>query len=381
MKTLRKIFDKITELESSGRSYALATVVRVSGSTYRGHGARMLICDDGEMIGTISGGCLEGDVYTRAQEAMKTGQPQFISYDTTSEDDIYWGTGMGCGGVTEVFISAPKSGSAESDTFLKIGQHLQYAKPIVVGTIFSAPSLHQSYLGTSIVFSGQNEENSLPPKGIHLALLNEAMTVMKEKKSRTLNHALPGGDLQVLLEYIAPPLPLVIFGGDHDVFPMITAGRRLGWDVTVVERREALATVERFPEAHRVVFWQDGEMPETLRINESTISVIMTHHYLTDKMILRRLLKSDCRYLGFLGPKKRANQVLNELRDEGMKIGEAELSRLYHPVGLDIGAETAEEVALAIVAEILAVINGRNGGLLRERKGHIHDRKIDEVTR
>ena len=250
---------------------------------------------------------------------------------------------------------------------------------MVVGTVFGVPDSHERYLGSTFLLAKLQSASAAPPTGIHRALQAEALTVIQERKSHTLTHQLSEGKLEVLLEYIAPPLPLIIFGGDHDVFPMITAARRLGWDVTVVERREALATAGRFAEANSVVHWQDGPPPKALEIQRSTVCVVMTHHYLTDKMILKNLLHTDCRYLGFLGPKKRANQLLNELRSEGETITDAQMSRLHHPVGLDIGAETAEEVALAIIAEILAVINGRSGGMLRDRRGHIHDRNIAEV--
>ncbi|RMI06702.1 MAG: XdhC/CoxI family protein, partial [Calditrichaeota bacterium] len=164
-----------------------------------------------------------------------------------------------------------------------------------------------------------------------------------------------------------------IFGGGPDVFPVVSLAKQLGWHITVIDHREPFADPKRFPEADRVVLWQEEPFPDTVRIDHRTVCVVMTHHYLTDKKILLHLMRSPAAYIGILGPAKRAKQLLDEVRDELPLTCEI-TNRIYSPVGLDIGAETAEEIALSVIAEIMAVLHNREGGSLRERRGPIHQR-------
>ncbi|RMH95187.1 MAG: XdhC/CoxI family protein [Calditrichaeota bacterium] len=372
MKELQAILHKIDHLEQQGKRFALATVVKVSGSTYRRPGARMLITEDGETIGAVSGGCLEGDVYQRAQQLMSTGTPQLVTYDTTSPEDIFWGTGMGCGGVTHVLID-PFPEEAGHRVLKKLRESLQQDHPVVLATVFRVEGNLTVHPGDMfLVDETMDPLGTVEHSRLRETLLARAREVFRRGRSANVTIRLPEGEAEVLLEALMPPLPLIIFGGGQDVFPVIDLARILGWRVTVVEYREALAVKERFPAADRVLLWAEDAPPAELTLDSRTVCVIMTHHYLTDKKILRHLLPSPVSYIGFLGPKQRARQLLNELREEGVSVTDAQLQRLYSPVGLDIGAETAEEVAFSIIAEIQAVLSHRRGGFLRERKGAIH---------
>lgn len=371
MKEFAQIIKVLGQLGEQGKTCALATVVNISGSTYRGHGARMLMTPEGQTVGTISGGCLEGDVFERARQVMATGAPAYVKYDTTSEDDIYWGTGMGCGGVTEVFIDKIEPPSP----LLRIPRLLEEKSAVALVTVYRTASPVAALPGRHLIFDGEAVlHDDFAGTPFSEALVSIVRRVLAERKSSAAEVHTDAGRVFALVEYLAAPPPLLIFGGGHDVAPVVNLANQLGWHTTVVEYREPLALPERFPLADAVLLWDGETHTPPLPLTARAACVVMTHHYLTDKKILQEVLPSPVRYIGFLGPKKRCIQLLDELRREGQEFSAAQLARLYSPVGLDIGAETPEEVALSMISEIQAVISGRRGGMLRDRKGAIHER-------
>lgn len=372
MNDLLNILNEIELLENSGEAYAMATLVDVAGSAYRGVGARMLVSAAGKTVGTISGGCLEGDVVERARQVIDNGKPLLAKYDTTSDEDIFWGTGMGCGGVIHVFIDCP---SLSTNRFKTLKNYLLQGDPAVLATVFRYEGAYADMTGQRLLFNGENLPGSqLQDAALEAAILTDARRVWNSGKSVIQSYKLDQCHADVLIEFIAPPLPLLIFGGGHDVFPLLHFARQLGWRSTVVDHRQAFAARERFPAADEVLLWEDAPKPPALIFNSRTVCVVMTHHYLTDKKILKELLGSPVKYIGLLGPQKRAAQLLAEIRNESENITDPRLERLFSPVGLDIGADNAEEIALSIIAEIQAAINGRDGESLRKRKGAIHER-------
>jgi xanthine/CO dehydrogenase XdhC/CoxF family maturation factor len=190
-------------------------------------------------------------------------------------------------------------------------------------------------------------------------------------------YQLPKGEVEVLIEAIQPPVPLAIFGAGHDAMPLVHFAKELGWHVTVVDSRQSYATTDRFPLADAVVFSRTESIHSHITVDHHTVAVVMTHNYLQDRELLKTLLQSPLRYLGILGPKSRTERLLQELREQGVAPTEKHLLRLYSPVGIDIGADTPEEIALSIVAEIQAVLANRAGGLLRNRQGPIHNRSSE----
>jgi xanthine/CO dehydrogenase XdhC/CoxF family maturation factor len=212
-----------------------------------------------------------------------------------------------------------------------------------------------------------------------LAITEDAFAVLRNGRSNVKIYRLSAGSAEVLIEVIQPPTPLVIFGAGHDAVPVARLAKELGWHVSVVDSRPAYATPERFPLADVVILTRLEATLERVSIDSRTVAVVMTHNYLHDRKLLQTLLPSPLRYLGLLGPKSRAERLLQELRQEGFVPTNEQLCRLYSPVGIDIGADTPEEIALAIVAEIQAVIANRSGGLLRDRKGSIHN-PVDESS-
>ncbi|HEU4796196.1 MAG TPA: XdhC family protein, partial [Pyrinomonadaceae bacterium] len=187
------------------------------------------------------------------------------------------------------------------------------------------------------------------------------------------------GTIEVFFEVIEPPVPLVIFGAGDDALPLVELARSLGWHTTLVDTRARTLTLERFTHADEVVLCRAEDAGERLRLTNKTVAVVMTHNYLHDLELLRTLLQTPLRYLGCLGPRHRTEKLLADL-DDRMEVSSVRLGQLYTPAGLDIGADTPTEVAFSIVAEINAVLRGREGGLLRKRKGPIHTPAPREIT-
>jgi xanthine dehydrogenase accessory factor len=182
----------------------------------------------------------------------------------------------------------------------------------------------------------------------------------------------PGGGGELFVEVLAPPVPLLVCGAGHDALPVVRLAHDLGWWVMVADSRPAFATRERFPEADEVFLVEDRDVASKVRIDRDTYAVVMTHNFLHDLEILRGLLTTPAHYIGLLGPRARTEKLLAELEKQGVVLDGAQRARLHGPVGLDTGADSPEEIALSITAEILAVHNRRAATPLRERRGPIH---------
>ncbi len=326
----------VRHLTASAQPTVLATLVTVSGSSYRRPGARLLVTPDGRRLGSISGGCLEEDVIARATRVFATGTPDLVTYDTTSENDLVWGVGLGCHGVVQVFLEKLPASPSWADT---VSANLAAHRPTDLAVVYVSPNPVR--LGT---YLAENEA----------ANAREPST-------------------QVFLNTLPAPTPLFIFGAGDDARPLVRLAKELGWHVTVADPRRDFATADRFPLADRLIVAPAGELVSRAANVPQPLAVVMTHHYVHDVPILRDLLASpDFRYIGLLGPKKRAERILADLARDGAPIPPDALARLHAPVGLDLGADTPEEVALSIVAEIRAVLSDRDARPLRQRVQPIH---------
>lgn len=310
----------------------LATLVAVEGSSYRRPGARLLLLADGSHVGSISGGCLEEDIKEHARRVLADGCPKMVEYDTTRENDLVWGVGLGCQGVVRVFLERIPIPAPSWVGELRSNLARRRATALVVDQGGAAPG------GTQLA-----AEAPLAPEG--------------------------GGRF---CETIAPPPALAIFGAGDDARPLAVFAQTLGWHVSVADARATYATTERFPGAEVVAVAPAAELPARLALDEGSFAVVMTHRYADDLALLRELLPRPLAYLGLLGPRKRTARLLAELQAEGLVLDAAMLAKLHAPVGLDLGGGTPETVALAIVAEVQARLAGRAGGFLRERTGPIH---------
>jgi xanthine/CO dehydrogenase XdhC/CoxF family maturation factor len=329
---LSELLDAAEALAARGQPMALATVITTRGSTYRRAGARLLIPSEGEPIGNISGGCLEGDVARIGREVIASGEPRTVEFDMTADEDAVWGYGLGCNGAIELFVE-PTAGALESVGALRSGQGACLVIPL------SGPDLGVHRLETD---------------GAAGAALRDGSPRVEEAAGE-----------RVFYEPLVPPLRLLVCGAGHDAIPLVRQAVALGWRVVVVDVRRALLTQDRFPGAE-FASPDPATAAEALTPDERTAAILMSHNYLRDIAYLRSFLDAPLAYLGVLGPRGRTEQMLAE-------IGAPDaIDRLHAPAGLDIGADGAEEVAHAIVAEILAVTRGREGGPLRDRRGPIH---------
>ena len=208
---------------------------------------------------------------------------------------------------------------------------------------------------------------------------SDAQQVLHNGRSCVKSYLLNNGIAEVLLEVIQPPVELLIFGAGHDAIPLVHFAKQLGWHVTIVDNRLSYATRDRFPFADDIILCNPEDLEARISFNPRMVAVVMTHKYLHDLALLQTLLSSPLHYVGMLGPKTRTEQLLQDLQASGFIPTPEQLRRLYGPVGLDIGADTPEEIALSIVAEIQAVITNRNGNFLKERTGPIHSQHEELV--
>lgn len=372
MSEIADVLGAIEALHAKGERMALATIVAIRGSTYRRPGARLLVPHQGPMIGNISGGCLEGDVADVAKIVMVEGTPRVVSFDLTAEDEAVWGWGLGCNGAIEVFVE-PADKAAEVAGALRTA--LQEERPICLVTVVdsSVPGVEAG--ARLLVRPGGGAEGSLGDPTLD-GLAAEAGAELLAAERSEVRH-LPGaeGEAKVFVEVLEPPLKLFVCGAGHDAIPLVAAAASLGWSAVVIDDRKEFLNEERFPEAAGFVFVErPQDAAEAARIDRRALVVVMTHNYLRDKDYLRSLLASPAGYIGMLGPRQRTERLFVELAEEGVEVTDADRARIHGPAGLDLGAEGPEEIAQAIVAEIVAVRRRRRGGFLREREGPIHDR-------
>jgi xanthine dehydrogenase accessory factor len=348
---------------------ALATIVAVRGSTYRRPGARLLVPEDGSPVGNISGGCLEGDVADMARVVMDEGRARLAGWDLTADDDAVWGLGLGCNGAIEVFIE-PAEKAAEVAGALRVA--LEEERPISVVTVVESSHAAVEPGARLVVRPDGTSDGSLGDAAIDATAVEASRALLREERSEV--RALSEG-VRAFVEVLDPPLRLVVCGAGHDAIPLVRAASVLGWKVTVVDDRPGFLTHERFPEATAFVAVAEPEdAAKAAGVDGRTFAVVMTHNFLRDKEYIRSLLGSPAAYVGMLGPGARTERLLMELHDEGVEVADANRERIHGPAGLDLGGEGPEEIAQAIIAEIVAVKRHRAGGFLRDRPGPIHDR-------
>ncbi|MCK8503078.1 XdhC family protein [Myxococcus fulvus] len=358
-----KDLDAILRARARSRGpWVLATVVAVSGSSYRKPGARMLMGEDGWLAGGVSGGCLEADIVRKAFFWTSTG-PRVLRYDSTGEgieDEGSLSFALGCNGVVDVLLERCEPGPADALVFADEARNL--GGRAVIATVYQGPA---QAVGTRWMVRDDGVEAG------HLAgALGDAVRVAaREAMEQGRTWSGPCGGADVLVEVVEPPHELVLFGSGFDVAPVVTQAASLGWRVTVVADRPAQTLRRRFPLAHAVVSAKAGEAATSVPVSPRSLVVLMTHSLPQDQELLAGLLPRPLRYLGVLGPRSRTERLLAGL---ATAPSATMLEKLHAPVGLDLGAEGAEEIALSIVAELQAVVSGREGGKLRERRAPIH---------
>ena len=396
-KELQAIVDAHASARHEGRSAALVTVVRTSGSTYRRPGARMLVLSDrdgggvssvgADFLGSISGGCLEDDARDHARETMATGKPVLVRYDTTAEGDAVFGSGLGCQGVVEVLIEpltdAPVRANPEhpADPVACIAWSLRHRRASVLASVIAAELPEDGVAAQRGDFlwlaEGGTPMTAIADPGLARLLADDAARALQRGRGGSHEYTLDDGRrIEAFIDVILPPRSLLICGAGYDAVPLARLGKELGWRVRVVDGRKAYTVPERFPGVDELVHCPPPQFAARIPIEPGEAAMVMTHNFLHDREILRALLASEAGYIGVLGPRKRTDRLLEELAADGGKsqriLGARSLRRLHGPAGLDIGAEAPEQIALAIVAEIEAVSARRRGGVLKRRKAPLH---------
>lgn len=381
MKEINDIIRSFDEAQRQGKQTALATVVHVDGSSYRRPGARMLITEEGELTGAISGGCLEGDALRKALLVMSQKKAMLVTYDTMDEDDATLGIGLGCNGIIQVLIEPidPQEPNNPVQLLKAVASSRQKA---VLITLFSLENKKDTQPGTCLLLreKEQTERNTPALKDI---LVKDGTEVLASKHSLFRTYHAENQSLTAFIELIEPAVSLVVIGAGNDVIPVVAMAEILGWETTVIDGRPNYAKKERFTSSCQVLVAKPEEVLNRITIDEQTVFLLMTHNYNYDMAMLLQLLQKNAMYVGMLGPKKKLERMLGEWEEQGILLTKDQLASVHSPVGLDIGAETAEEIALSILSEIKAVLSVKQGLSLHANTGTIHSRNefvIEQIS-
>lgn len=358
---LRKAVDR-------GEDITLATIVAVEGSAYRHEGARMAVFSDGSFIGTLSGGCLEADAAELGRQVLSDGVPRALHYDL--DDDTVFGLGLGCPGKVDILLErvslkeGPETALARFVRSIATGAPACLARGFVLEEKGAVRELTHLWVGA--------ERTGEAPRDLSEELLAAACgEILAETAPRSRWLEVDGRP--VFIDVFTPAMEIVVFGAGDDARPVAAIARSLGFAVTVVDVRGELLTAERFPDA-RLVHARDREaFGQKLDIGPRTMVLAMNHQIERDKEALAFALPSPAAYVGLLGPRERGERTLSALREMGALSEGGAMARFHNPVGLDIGAQTPEEIALSVLAEMVAWREGRKGGSLRQRREGIHD--------
>ncbi|MCC5938832.1 MAG: XdhC family protein [Lunatimonas sp.] len=371
MKEIKEIIKAFDLAQEAGEQTALATVVKVDGSSYRRPGARMLVTESGMLTGAISGGCLEGDALKKAQLVMFRNQSMVVTYDTTDDDDAKFGVGLGCNGIIHILIE-PIDSSSENHPINLLKKLVADRKDHVLVTFFDLENKRERQLGTCLLYSG----GPVALGGIELPhlpeLIEDIASVWEEGHSLIAEYG-RDAPLHAFIEWVPAHLSLVVVGAGNDAIPLTRLAEVLGWEITLIDGRAAQATKGRFPSADHIhVVPAPEDALSLFSRDHRTAVILMTHNFNYDLAVMEGLLPLKIAYLGVLGPKKKLEKMYENLREKGIRITEEDRKRIFGPVGLNIHAEAPEEIALSIVSEIKTVLSGGDGSFLRDKEGPIH---------
>lgn len=355
-----ELFTDLEKLAKVEKRVAMATLVGTRGTSPKREGAKMWVGEEGRILGSVTiGGCVDARVIEDAEKALATSQPRLLQVDLGDEDA--WEMGLSCAGSLDVLIE-PFDLTMPNNTLVQIYRAVRSA--IEQGkTAAIVTSLKDSVHHLLLLEDGKTSGTLGTPE-----LDNEAKQIapelIRKRKSATVSVGDPA--VEVFFEVHGPSPTLIVFGAGHVSMPLVSLAHGLALKTIVVDGRPRFATRERFPEADELLIGIPSEIAQTLSYNSSTFVVLTAHDYKYDLPVLKVVLPAGAAYVGLLGSKRRGQAIKEFLRDSGMD--EALLDRLHVPTGLDIGAESAAEIALSILAEAIAIKSGRRGSSLRERE-------------
>lgn len=349
----RSIIDAAARLRRNGESHLVATVVRVSGTAYRRPGARMLLTQFRWLTGAASGGCLEGDIASNGWARTRDGQPVVVTYDsrlteTADNDDVRSAFGLGCDGVVEVMLERGNT-PGRIDPLAVADECLRTQKRGAVVTV-----IHSRVSGVKVgqrvsVISDREPKCDAFDEVLRVAMIADAKAAIASGESLTRTYNSERGSVDVFIEAILPPPRVFVFGCGHDAVPLVTLMKTLGWDVTICAGQTRVSTQQRFHHADEILVGSPEEIATRIDECDRAVAVVMNHSIEADKQSLAMLLGTRARYIGVLGPKVRTAKLLAE-------IGATPDLRVRSGVGLELGAETPQEIALAITGEIQTLL-------------------------
>jgi len=370
---MRDVLGALTRSWQKGNTAGLATVVRTFESAPRSAGASMLVTDDGSVVGSVSGGCVEGAVYDLATEVIASGAPVLVRYGI-SDDDAF-AVGLTCGGILDVFVEpvSPRT-FGELDA---VGQDIEGSHPVAVATVIEHPDA--GWLGRHLVVRPHGFEGNLGSEQANRAVSEDAQGLLAAGRNTTLTYG-PDGERQgegmrVFFNSFAPRPRMLVFGAIDFAAALTKLASFLGYRVTVCDAREVFATKARFPDADEVIVsWPHNYLSEQFAaglLDARTVICVLTHDPKFDVPLLEVALRGpQIAYIGAMGSRRTHDDRLRRLREVG--VSETELSLLHSPIGLDLGSRTPEETAVSIAAEILALQWGGSRAPLGELADRIH---------
>jgi xanthine dehydrogenase accessory factor len=359
-----RLAQAIRQARARGEAAALAMVVRIRGSAYRREGTRMLVRQDGSYECALSGGCLEPAVADAAARVIATGEPLLVSYDLAN--DSVWGLGIGCSGAVDIRIERVEDDPITNEWLAM----LERGEEAVLVTPLSGVSGRMIVRGTREIVGGLSDA----------AIQQDARRQSIERLSGRYPHSGAGHvrTAELFYEVTVRPPALTIFGAGHDAAPVAQLAWTLGCAVTVVDVRDAFLSAERFPGA-ALVHAHFSEFAHKVALHADSLVLVMNHHLARDRESLRFGLESNARYIGVLGPRSRYARLLAGLAKQGYTPEPGTLRHVRSPVGLSLGAETPAEIAVAILAEIVALRRGFEGGFLSGSAASLHVAKGDRL--
>ena len=365
---MRDILDQITKWWGAGETFGLATVVNTFRSAPRDPGAALAVSAGGEVVGSVSGGCVEGAVYELAQEVRQTGQPVMQTYGVS--DDAAFEVGLTCGGIIDLFVE-PVSKERYPE-LAQVAAAIRAADPVAVVTVIAGPGV----VGARRIVRPEGQGAGTLGAGDRLdqavdddvrGMLAQGLTGVRhygEHGERRLD------DLSVFVQSFAPPPRMLVFGAIDFAAAVARAGKFLGYRVTVCDARPIFATHARFPDADEVVVdWPHRYLAST-DVDQRTVICVLTHDPKFDVPVLEVALRRPAAYIGAMGSRRTHDDRLARLRDAGLT--EDEIARLRSPIGLDLGARTPEETAVSVAAELIQLRWGGSGQPLTGTTGRIH---------
>jgi xanthine dehydrogenase accessory factor len=335
---MKKIIHGLQRCIDEKKRAVIATIIKTEGSSYQSVGSRCLLDEDGRIDGIVSGGCVEQDLMERVTEILSNHKPETCCYDFRSENDFLWGMGVGCDGAVTLFLQ-PFDPVAFPEEAMELFHHYK--------EIYESDKMYP--LATVIRSSDE--------KKVPVGMVKKLSLDLQEKHSGLICLNMDGVNTECYVDWVAPRQQVVIFGAGPDAVPLVKQLATIEWRTTVVDHRPYYAKASNFPGAERVQLINRSDY-DTIRLNENVFAIIMTHNFTLDVKLMKRLIQNPVSYIGILGSKKRIGKILNCLSEEEIKRFPKGI--VHSPIGLDIGASTPEEIAISIVAEMIAFKKKKN---------------------